>query len=93
MAQMIPRTRFYTDRTKIFDHFKEHFESFEEFSRLNAMSEYVGAEKYSDVCAGFKVSDHPYQLKDAVALGGLLFNLANALATRAALLFDFNHNE
>ncbi len=59
------------------------------------MTKLVGAEIYSETwfVQGSKFSDHPYQLKDAVALGALLFNLANALVTRAALLFHFNHNE
>ena len=95
MAQMIPMTRFYTDRSKIFDHFKEHFKSFEEFSRLNAMNESVGAEKYSKIwfVPGTLFAASPHQLKDAVAVCTLVLGPTKILGTRSSMLFHFNYKE
>ena len=96
-AEMIPQSRHYIDRQLIFEAFKSDFEDYHEFLAISSIQTWqsLGAEKYSKTwfVPGSKFQTTPYQLKDAVALGALLFNQANALATRSALLFHFNHNE
>ena len=97
MAQMIPQTRHYTDRSIIFDHFKDLFYDFEEFVKLNIVPAWksMGAEIFSRewYVPGAQFGAAPYQLKDAVSLGALAFSSSNSLATRSAMLFHFNHRE
>ena len=96
-AQMIPQTRHYTDRSIIFDHFKDLFYDFEEFVKLNIVPAWksMGAEIFSRewYVPGAQFGAAPYQLKDAVSLGALAFSSSNSLATRSAMLFHFNHRE
>ena len=93
MAQMVPQTRHYTECSRIFEHFEEHFTSVEEFGKNKWQT--LGAEKFSKkwFVPGAQFGATPYQLKDAVALGALVFSPLNTLGTRAAVMFHFNYTE
>jgi hypothetical protein len=97
LAQMIPQTRHYTNRTKIFAEFESFFEDFNEFVKLNPVSELklMKAEIFSRkwYLPGAQFWAAPYQLKDAVSLGALALSPSNSLGTRSAMLFHFNHKE
>ena len=77
MAQMMPQTRHYTDRTIIFEENEEHFSWFEDFTKQHKTASWksMDAEFFSKkwYLPGTLFRAAPYQLKDAFALGKFVF--------------------
>jgi len=94
---MMPQTRHYIESGQIFVNFKEHFQNYHEFTKLNGLHccDSIGAEFFSKkwFVPGALFSAHPYQLKDAMSLLGFALNSSNLLATRSAILFHCNYGE
>ena len=97
VAQMRPQSRHYTDRALIFERFKEHLSSFDDFMKVHCVSSWklMDAVFFSKkwYLPGSFFRNAPCQLKDAVALGTFVFSPSASLGTRSAILYHANYAE
>ena len=96
-AQMVPRSRHWTSRDRIFAEYQEHFNDASDFSAsVKASAWYaLGAVKHNKkiFVPGTLHGGAPYSLSDAAKLGAYALHSSRTLGTRAAVLFHFNHPE